>query len=168
MVALVALFALRPDRFPLSPNDRVVRELALLFGLGSLAYVWRDALPVSLRGCVAVRWWRGIPADGRAARCSRHSSRTSCWSPRTTRARSGPRSTALGDYSYGLYVYSFPLQQTLMQLWPGARARRPLRASLPLGLAVAAVSWHATRAARTRTKIEVRPDELRHDRTDPA
>ena len=37
IAVLVALFAKRPEWFPLSPNDGVVRELTLLFGLGSLA-----------------------------------------------------------------------------------------------------------------------------------
>ena len=45
---------------------------------------------------------------------------------------------------YGLYVYSFPVQQTLMQRWPALLEPAGLFAlSMPLVLAVAAVSWHA-------------------------
>jgi len=48
VLAMLALFVVRHDWFPLTPNDGVVRELALLFALGSLAYVWRDAIPLKL------------------------------------------------------------------------------------------------------------------------
>ena len=84
-VALVAVFAWRPEWFPLAPNDSVVRELALLFALGSLACVWRDALPVSLAGAVAaavlVAWnparlARGAPVRA-AARVRRAGGRLS-------------------------------------------------------------------------------------------
>jgi len=53
LCAMGLAFAWQPDWFPFAPNDRVVRELALLFALGSLAYVWRDALPLSLAGAAA-------------------------------------------------------------------------------------------------------------------
>ena len=58
-----------PDWFPLSPNDSVVRELALLFALGSLAYVWRDAHS----GVARRRGRRGAArrVESRAARARR-------------------------------------------------------------------------------------------------
>jgi len=54
-----------------------------------------------------------------------------------------PAVNRAGDYSYGLYVYSFPLQQTLMQRFPGLEPGSLFALSLPLGIAVAALSWHA-------------------------
>ena len=54
IAALVALFVAVPDWFLAPVNSDVTRELALLFALGSLAYVWRAAFPLSLVGHVAV------------------------------------------------------------------------------------------------------------------
>ena len=52
----------------------------------------------------------------------------------------------VGDYSYGLYVYSFPVQQTLMQRFPGLEPSGLFALGLPLSLAVAALSWHLLEA----------------------
>jgi len=54
-----------------------------------------------------------------------------------------PAFNRIGDYSYGMYVYSFPLQQTLMQRFPALEPAGLFALSLPLSLAVAACSWHA-------------------------
>ncbi len=154
MFALIALFAARPDWFPLAPNDGVVRELALLFALGSLAYVWRDAVPVSLIGAavaVLLVAWNpgGWPRGALFAPLLAYVVLVAAYHPRLV----WPPFNRAGDYSYGVYVYSFPVQQTLMQRWPGLEPAGLFALSLPLVLAVAALSWHATRAARARLKI---------------
>jgi peptidoglycan/LPS O-acetylase OafA/YrhL len=141
--ALTALFAVRPDWFPLSPNDGVVRELALLFALGSLAWVWRDAVPVSLLGAtvaVLLVAWNpgGLPRGALFAPLLAYVVLVAAYHPRLV----WPAFNRVGDYSYGLYVYSFPVQQTLMQRWPGLEPPGLLALSLPLVLVVAAVSWH--------------------------
>ena len=126
--------------------------------------------PGVARGCGAVRGalWRGIPADGRAARCSRHSSRTSCWSPRTTRGSSGPPGTAWATIRTASTSIRFPLQQALMQLWPSLEPAGLFAASLPLGIAVAAVSWHALERPALALKSRFDPTRLHDVRTDPA
>jgi peptidoglycan/LPS O-acetylase OafA/YrhL len=144
VLLLVVAFALRPDWFPLAPNDRVVRELALLFGLGSLAYVWRDRIRLSLLAAAAcavfVIWNPGGFARGALfAPLLAYLVLVLAYHPRVQ----WPAFNRAGDYSYGLYVYSFPLQQTLMQRLPGLEPLGLFAVSLPLGLAVAAVSWHA-------------------------
>jgi peptidoglycan/LPS O-acetylase OafA/YrhL len=49
---------------------------------------------------------------------------------------------ASGDYSYGMYLYGFPLQQTVTALLPGYREWYfNLLFSLPLIIAVAVCSW---------------------------
>jgi peptidoglycan/LPS O-acetylase OafA/YrhL len=47
-----------------------------------------------------------------------------------------------GDYSYGLYLFAFPLQQAIWQLVPIRAWWMNLALALPLGLAYAAFSWH--------------------------
>jgi peptidoglycan/LPS O-acetylase OafA/YrhL len=59
-----------------------------------------------------------------------------------TRSPALARMTSRGDYSYGLYIYAFPVQQTVAALWP----------QLPIGpyivlvsgivMVLAALSWH--------------------------
>ncbi len=58
-----------------------------------------------------------------------------------------------GDYSYGLYIYSFPLQQLLMY-WLGPELPLPafMAISLTASIAVAALSWHLIESPALRLK----------------
>lgn len=47
-----------------------------------------------------------------------------------------------GDYSYGLYLFAFPLQQAIWLLVPIRTWWMNLALALPLGLSYAAFSWH--------------------------
>jgi peptidoglycan/LPS O-acetylase OafA/YrhL len=152
LCAMAVAFAWQPDWFPLAPNDRVVRELALLFALGSLAYAWRDALPLSLAGAAAAVLLiavnpGGLPRGALFAPLLAYVVLVAAYHPRVVL----PAANRIGDYSYGLYVYSFPVQQTLMQRWPALEPAGLFALSLPAALAVAALSWHALeRPALTR------------------
>jgi peptidoglycan/LPS O-acetylase OafA/YrhL len=47
------------------------------------------------------------------------------------------------DYSYGIYLYGFAVQQTMMHFFPMARVWYfNILISLPIAVLVAAVSWH--------------------------
>lgn len=49
-----------------------------------------------------------------------------------------------GDYSYGIYLYGYPLQQTIVALWPyQANVFLLFVLSVPLITAFAMFSWHA-------------------------
>ena len=154
----------RPEWFPLAPNDKVVRELGAALRAGLARLRMARGIPISLAGATAaavlVAW---NPAGLRAASCSRRSSRTSCWSSPIIRDCNGTASTVVGDYSYGLYVYSFPLQQTLMQRLPSLEPAGLFACSLPLGLAVAALSWHALEAPALALKSRFDEAKARHD-----
>lgn len=66
-----------------------------------------------------------------------------------------------GDFSYGIYIYSFPIQQTLVQLSGAAIAPLSLFAlSLPLALACAFGSWHLIEkpALGLKQRLGPRPD----------
>jgi peptidoglycan/LPS O-acetylase OafA/YrhL len=143
LLAMIAAFAVSPDWFPLRPNDRVVRELALLFALGSLAWVWRESLPVSLVAAAAAVLLVAVNPGGLArgalfAPLLAYVVLTLAYHPRLQ----WPAFNRVGDYSYGLYVYSFPLQQTLMQRLPSLEPWSLFALGLPLSLLVAVASWH--------------------------
>ena len=48
----------------------------------------------------------------------------------------------LGDYSYGLYIYAFPVQQMVAQWSGGGTPLGNIALSLPLALVPAVLSWH--------------------------
>lgn len=48
----------------------------------------------------------------------------------------------VGDYSYGLYVYAFPIQQSLVALFPSIGPLTVLVMSLLITLVLAILSWH--------------------------
>lgn len=143
LLALVVLFSLWPASFPLAPDTVVVRELALLFGLGALAWVWRDALAISIPAafaCAALVAWNpgGLVRTTLFPLILAYGVLVIAYHP-ALRWRSFDLG---GDYSYGLYVYSFPIQQTLMERVPSLEPFGLFALSLPIALATAAVSWH--------------------------
>ena len=143
LAALVALFVWKPEWLPLQPNIESVRDLALLFGLGALAYVARAKLPLSLAALAAgVALYAFNPGGfGRGIAFTltlAYGVLVLAYHPRIqwwlyNRA---------GDYSYGLYVYAFPIQQTIIARWPGLSTGELFAWSFAVTLAVAAVSWH--------------------------
>jgi peptidoglycan/LPS O-acetylase OafA/YrhL len=46
------------------------------------------------------------------------------------------------DYSYGIYIYAFPVQQTLVSFWPQMPLPTYLLSTLVITVALAATSWH--------------------------
>lgn len=47
----------------------------------------------------------------------------------------------LGDYSYGTYIYAFPIQQTVAQVMPGISPVAAIAVALPITLCFAVLSW---------------------------
>lgn len=50
------------------------------------------------------------------------------------------RTARFGDFSYGLYLYAFPVQQAVLAVWP--QAEYPVLLCTALTLPLAALSWH--------------------------
>lgn len=48
----------------------------------------------------------------------------------------------LGDYSYGIYIYAFPIQQSFAVLFPNTGPLEMIAVCLPLTLMAAIFSWH--------------------------
>jgi peptidoglycan/LPS O-acetylase OafA/YrhL len=157
VAALVALFAWNPEWLPLQPNNASVRNLALLFGLGALAYVARARVPLSLTALAVgvaifvVNPWglgRGLWFTLTVA----YGTLVLAYHPRI-QWRAYNR---VGDYSYGLYVYAFPIQQTIIARVPGLTSIELFAMSFAVTLAVAAVSWHALERPALALKSRLR------------
>jgi peptidoglycan/LPS O-acetylase OafA/YrhL len=150
LVAIIAILAIglaRPDwidRIFDAGADQHVGTLALLFALGMLAFLWRDAIPMSPVSALAALAAIAVDPAGLA--------RTLLFAPLLVylvlifaydprlRWRAYNR---VGDYSYGMHVYAFPTQQTLIERMPGIAPPALFALALPITHALAVVSWHA-------------------------
>jgi peptidoglycan/LPS O-acetylase OafA/YrhL len=65
--------------------------------------------------------------------------------------RTGP------DYSYGIYIYAFPIQQALVALFPGWTSLANMMVAFALTLPFAMVSWHFVEKPALRLKGKPRP-----------
>jgi len=61
----------------------------------------------------------------------------------------------LGDYSYGLYIYAFPVQQSLVFWFPGVSAIGLFFAAAGISLPLAVLSWHAVEKPMLRGKLRM-------------
>jgi peptidoglycan/LPS O-acetylase OafA/YrhL len=137
------LFSLRPDWFVLYSNVPHVRLLALAFAIGALAWVNRDAIPLSpwvAAGALLLLVLNpGEMLSGPFALV------LLTYVLLTFALHPSLRLSAfnrIGDYSYGLYVYAFPIQQALIDVRRDLGPFGLFAAALVLTLAVAIVSWH--------------------------
>ena len=132
------------DRMFGTGKDEHVGTLALMFVVGMLAYVWRDAIPLSRAGLLAALATIVVDPGG-AARAAllppllAYIVLTLAYHPRLR----FDAYNRVGDYSYGLYVYAFPIQQTLIERMPGIAPLMLFALAMPLTLALAIASWHA-------------------------
>jgi peptidoglycan/LPS O-acetylase OafA/YrhL len=150
---LVGAFAIgfhRPSLLPLVPLDRYVR-LAALFAMGAFCYVNRPWMPV--RGCwlvlAAVTAWLCrataiypmVFAICEVLFCF--------WFAYGTRWRGFNR---FGDYSYGIYLWGFPVQQMWAAVAPEMSSPANSLAAFPAALALAVASWHLIEQPALRLK----------------
>lgn len=78
-----------------------------------------------------------------------------------------------GDFSYGIYIYAFPIQQTIAHFYPKASAMSMFLLSIILVLPLAWFSWHfvESKALKLKNKLlrnqveEVKPKHINHNHT---
>lgn len=113
------------------------------FALGMATYVWRERLVIGLAGIAAV-WLLVAGLWGTAWLASAIMLAliyTCLWLAFV------PKGAALaynriGDFSYGVYIFAFPVQQTLIAIWPGHGAFTNIAVSGAITLLLAFASWH--------------------------
>jgi len=65
------------------------------------------------------------------------------------------------DYSYGLYLYNFPICQAIIATVPGITRGQLIASGLIISLAFAAFSWHFIERPFLRFKSLIASDRLK-------
>ena len=112
------------------------------FALGMACYAWREVLPLGLLGVTLS--WLGVlllshtPFLGSAIMAALvYSTLWLAFIPKGFLLAYN----RLGDASYGVYIYAFPVQQTLVHRFPGMTPWQNILAAAPIVLLLAAASW---------------------------
>jgi peptidoglycan/LPS O-acetylase OafA/YrhL len=140
---LLAAFVTKFEALPFVQNDLHVASWVFAFILGAALYVNRDyirlSIPLALLLLAATYPFQNsgigrievLPMIGYATLCF-------CLHPKLH----FPAFHRIGDYSYGLYIYAFPLQQQMYFYHPGMSWQKGLLLTYPLILGMAILSWH--------------------------
>lgn len=113
------------------------------FALGMAAYVWRDQIRLGPGG-VALCWLAvalsaGSPMLGTVTIVAVvYSALWFGYVPKGALLAYN----RLGDYSYGVYIFAFPTQQTLVALLPGQTAPANIALTVPVVMVLAFLSWN--------------------------
>ncbi len=129
---------------PIPKGQETALRLPLIFGCGTLAYLYRDRLPLKA----------GIAAGALAFVALSALVGPALYKPALFIALayvflfiamapglSHPRFEPPGDISYGVYLYGWPVQQALQALFPAVSGWAMLPAALMLTVALATLSW---------------------------
>lgn len=131
------------------PRIDDLHRLSLPFATGVLIFVLRDRLVLSARGLLVVWAVWGLAriavsaaADPALVAALAYSTFWLAYVPR------GPllAYNRLGDYSYGIYIYAFPLQGLMVWLFGPMAPWTNIALALPAVLVCAVLSWHLVEA----------------------
>lgn len=142
-VACLGVFALGvAERSFVGPTGLLWDDLVLLavwFLLGSCAYLWRHLLPWgTVAGVVAVAALLVLNGTPMAMPAFAY---LALWIG--TRRSDLHLPAWMGDPSYGIYVYAFPVQQAIVAVAPwGRNPAAHLLTALPIIVALGVLSWH--------------------------
>ncbi len=142
----------------------------LAFMFGSVLYVYRDIIPFMFAGVVAIIGLAYLTNDHFLMEPVRIAAiaYTTVWAA-NFRLPLVARFNSSGDYSYGLFVFHWPIAQTTIMLHPAIRYSELVMIAIPLALICAVFSWHVieqpliSKASEWAKKIKVlrRPVTMR-------
>ena len=141
VIAAIIHLVVPPEVIPLLENPR---RLAFSFFLGVLVFLWRERLWLSWPLALAVSGAALLIPDGVVKTMAIQVSfgylvlvAAFCASARLKAA-----SVRLPDYSYGIYIYGFPAQQSAIALGIGLTPFTNIAWGVVIMLPLAALSWH--------------------------
>ena len=128
---------------PLHPRIESLRLLSLPFVIGASFYVWRDRVALSPNMLVALVVATGLTAPTALypvlfAVLIAYGTLLVGYLPRGRMLAYN----RVGDYSYGLYIYAFPVQGLVVALAGPMSPAANIALALPLTLGLAILSWH--------------------------
>jgi peptidoglycan/LPS O-acetylase OafA/YrhL len=145
---------------PIAKGPETSLRLPLIFACGSLAYLYRDRVPLSLgvvAGIFAILPLAALalPALYKPALFvgSAYLFLFAAMAP----GLSHPRLEPPGDISYGVYLYGWPVQQALQALFPTVSGWAMLPAALAITCGLAALSWVFVEKPALRLKSRFMP-----------
>lgn len=141
LLGLIIAGTLAPDHMPMVPVQMFLRP-AGMFALGALCYVHRERIPANflLFALLACSAWLLRPTSAYPFAFALALTAFVFWFAYRLPLFGYNR---FGDYSYGLYIWGFPIQQSAVHLWPGMTAYQNMAIALPVALSLAVISWYA-------------------------
>jgi len=152
-VIIIALFGLgidRPDTATLMISN-IYLHVAAMFGLGAVCYLYRSYIPVG---------WPYVAAAVLLAYLLRNTPiypfifgvALAQFSFAFAYCLPWYGFNRLGDYSYGIYLWGFPMQQVVAHYFPSMGPRHNSMYAFMLALAMALMSWHFVEQPALRWK----------------
>jgi peptidoglycan/LPS O-acetylase OafA/YrhL len=139
------------------------------FAVAGLLWIWRERIPLRADAAlVALAIW--VASFGTAV----EGALTMVLMPYVVLAAAYLTPAALriatryGDVSYGVYLLAFPVQQSLLAVWPGASPAALIALSLPITYALAHVSWRLVESPALRLKPAIARRRLSVAKPQPA
>jgi peptidoglycan/LPS O-acetylase OafA/YrhL len=132
-------------------------RLAPYFGLGALLYLMRRIVPSTVL-LPAAAWIIAIASRGTALFAPAFAVAVALSTVWLAYARLGSLKQwgRYGDFSYGLYIYAYPVQQTLVMLFPAWGRSEHFAAAYAATLLCAVLSWRFIEAPALSLKKQFR------------
>ena len=161
-IALIgyALLWIQPLVLPIHLHPKLAqwRELSFPFVLGVAFWLWRRWIPLSLWGVWALLALFSV-TNGTVMSfvvLSVLITYGSFWLGHVPHGRIRAYNS-LGDYSYGMYIYAFPLQGLVVWHFGGTTPAAHIALALPSVLLVSVLSWHFVEAPALRLRRVRKP-----------
>lgn len=151
LLALIAAAFQVPSQLPLIPAAPGPYRVAAFFAVGAFAYVNRSAIPVDWRLLALLVAVTALSSELPSfellcAVCLVYGIFCVAYAPKL------PLPRWVQDYSYGIYLYSFPIQQVFAKLFPGSGPYKMMAIAIPVSWLAGALSWHLVEKPMLRLK----------------